>query len=113
MEIIFITVIVLYAVAMIAYFAKPSKTVFVIKINNLLVNVIKGDAPNKFVTECQEIAEIRKTIKGEIFGVRENGGTKLKFSKSISDAEQQVFRNVWPNDYLGGNPPPKSGLRKR
>jgi len=113
MEIILITVIVLYAVAMIAYFAKPSKTVFVIKINNLLVNVIRGNAPNKFVTESEEIAKIRKTIKGKIFGVRENRGTKLKFSKSISDAEQQVFRNVWPNDYLGGNPPPKSGLRKK
>lgn len=102
MEIIFITVLVLYAVAMIAYFTKPSKTVFVIKISNLLVNVTKGNAPNKFVTECQEIAKIRKTIKGKIFGIRKNGGISLEFSRSISDAEKQIFRNVWPNDYLGG-----------
>jgi hypothetical protein len=113
MDIILITVIILYAVAMIAYLAKPSKTVFVIKINHLLVNVIRGNAPNKFVTECEEIAKIRKTIKGKIFGIRENGGIRLKFSKSISDAEKQIFRNVWPDDYLGGNPPPKSGLRRK
>ncbi len=113
MDIIFITVIVLYAVAMIAYLAKPSKTVFVIKINCLIVNVIKGHAPNKFVAECEEIAKIRKTIKGKIFGIRESGGIKLEFSKSISDAEKQVFRNVWPNDYLSGSPPPKSGLRRK
>ena len=113
MEVILITVIVLYTVATIAYFAKPSKTVFVIKINNLLVSVIKGNAPNKFVTECEEIAKIRKTIKGKIYGIRKNGGISLDFSRSISDTEQQVFRNVWPNDYLGGNPPPKSGKRKK
>lgn len=113
MEIIYITVIVLYAIAIIAYLAKPSKTVFVIKINYLLVKLVKGHAPSRFVSECEEIAKIRKTIKGEIFGVRENGGTKLEFSRSISDAEKQIFRNVWPNDYLGGNPPPESGSRKR
>jgi hypothetical protein len=98
---------------MIAYFTKQSKTVFVIEINHLLINVIKGHAPNKFVTECEEIAKIRKTIKGKIFGIRENEGTKLKFSKSISDTEQQAFRNVWPNDYFGGGFPPKSGSRKK
>ena len=113
MDIMFITVIVLYAVAMIAYLAKPSKTVFVIEINHLLIKIIKGNAPNKLVAECEEIAKIRKTIKGKIFGIRENGGIKLEFSKSISDAEKQIFRNVWPNDYLGGSPPPKSGLRRK
>ncbi len=113
MDIIFITVIVLYAVVMIAYLAKPSKTVFAIKINRLLVTVIKGNAPNKLVAECEEIAKIRKTIKGKIFGIRENRGIKLEFSRTISDAEKQIFRNVWPDDYLGGSPPPKSGLRRK
>jgi len=86
MEIILITVIALYAVAMIAYFAKQSKTVFLIEINNLLVNVIRGHAPNKFVTECEEIAKIRKTIKSKILGIRKNGGITLELSRSISDA---------------------------
>jgi len=113
MDIIFITIIVLYAIAMIAYLARPSKTVFVIEINHLLIKVIKGNAPNKFVAECEEIAKIRKTIKGKIFGIRENRGIKLQFSRSISDAEKQIFRNVWPDDYHGGNPPPKSGLRRK
>jgi hypothetical protein len=113
MDIILITVIILCAVAMIAYLAKPSKTVFVIEINHLLIKVIKGNPPNKFVAECEEIAKIRKIIKGKIFGIRESSGVKLQFSRSISDAEKQIFRNVWPNDYLGGNPPPKSGLRRK
>jgi len=113
MDIIFITIIVLYAIAMIAYLARPSKTVFVIEINHLLIKVIKGNAPNKFVAECEEIAKIRKTIKGKIFGIRESVGIKLKFSGTISDAEKQIFRNVWPDDYLGGSPPPKSGLRRK
>lgn len=113
MEIIYITVIVLYLIAIVAYFAKPSNTIFVIKINHLLVKLLKGHAPNKFVSECEEIAKIRKTIKGKIFGVRENGVVKLEFSRSISDSEKQMFRNVWPNDYFGGNSPPKSGSRKR
>jgi len=103
----------LYAIVIIAYFAKPSKTIFIIKINHLLVKLIKGHAPNKFVSECEEIAKIRKTIKGKIFGVRENRGVKLVFSRSISDSEKQMFRNVWPNEYFGGNPPPESGSRKR
>jgi len=72
MEIIYITVIVLYLIAIIAYLAKPSNTIFIIKINHLLVKLLKGHAPNKFVSECEEIAKIRKTIKGKIFGVSEN-----------------------------------------
>lgn len=98
---------------MFAYLARLSKTVFVIEIKHLLVNVIKGQAPDKFITECEEIAKIRKTIKGKIFGVRENRGVRLQFSRTISDGEKQIFRNVWPDDYLGGNPPPKSGLRRK
>lgn len=113
MEIVFITVFVLYAIAMIAYLAKPSKTVFVIKINYLTVKIIKGSPPVRFVAECEEIAKIRKIIKGKIFGIRENGGIKLNFSRSITDSERQIFRNVWPNDYSGSNPPPDLGPRKK
>jgi hypothetical protein len=113
MEIVFITVFVLYVIAIMAYLVKPSKTVFVITINHLTVNTIKGNPPARFVAECKEIAEIRKTIKGKIFGIRESGGIKLNFSRSITDSERQIFRNVWPNDYPGSNPPPSSGPRKK
>ncbi len=113
MDIILITVIVLYAVAIIAYLAKPSKTVFIIKINDHLVKITKGQAPGKFIAECEEIARIRKNIKGKIFGIRESFGIKLEFSRSISEAEKQVFRNVWPNAYFGGNTPPESGRKRK
>ena len=113
MDIIYITVIVLYAIAIMAYLAKPSKTVFIIKINYLLVKLAKGHAPGKFMIECGEIAKIRKNIKGNIFGIREKDGIKLEFSRSISEAERQVFRNVWPNAYFCGNTPPESGKKAK
>ncbi len=101
------------AVVVIGYLTKQSKTVFVIKIKYRVVKLVKGSAPNRFVAECKEVAKIRKTIQGKVFGIRENGGIKLEFSKSITEAEKQIFRNVWPNAYLGGNPPPESGTRKK
>lgn len=113
MEIVFITVFVLYAIAIIAYLAKPSKTVFVIKINYLTVKIIKGNPAARFIADCEEIATIRKTIKGKIFGIRENGRIKLEFSRSITESERQTFRNVWPYDCSGSNPPPTSGPQKK
>jgi hypothetical protein len=113
MDLIIITVIFLYTVAIIAYLLKPSKTVFVIKIKYNFVKLVKGSAPSVFIAECKEIAKIRKTINGKIFGIREKGGIKLEFSRSINDSEKQVFRNVWPSAYLGNDPPPESGNRKK
>jgi hypothetical protein len=101
------------AVAVDDYLTKQLKTVFVIKIKYRDVKLVKGSAPNRFITECNEVAKIRKTIQGKVFGIQENSGIKLEFSKSISEAEKQIFRNVWPDAYLGGNPPPESGTRKR
>lgn len=110
---IYIVVVFFFAVVVIAYLTKQSRIAFVIEIKYSIVKLLKGSVPGKFVSECKEVAKIRKTIKGKVFGIRENGGIKLEFSKSISEAEKQIFRNVWPNAYLGGNPPPESGMRKR
>ncbi len=73
MEIILITVFVLYVIAMLAYFAKRTNKVFVIKIHHQTVKVTKGQPTHAFVRECEEIAKIRKNIKGKIYGIREQG----------------------------------------
>ncbi|MBI2782718.1 MAG: DUF3634 family protein [Gammaproteobacteria bacterium] len=109
---IYIVVGLFIAIVVIGYLKRPSEKEFVIKVKYRAAKLVKGSAPDNFVTECKEVAKIHKTIKGNVFGIRKDGGIKLEFSKSITEAEKQIFRNVWPNAYLDGNPPPESGTRK-
>lgn len=97
------------------YLLKRSETVFLIRIKNRNARLVKGLAPGRFISECCEIAGIRKTIRGSITGIREKGGIRLGFSRSISEPERQIFRNVWSITCTGGNLPslPRAGKRAK
>ena len=91
------------------YFGKQ----FVIKVDPANVKLLKGSVPQRFLSEAALISKHNK-VRGLIFGIDSQNGLALRFSKGVSDANAQRFRNTFPfNAYCSGSPPDDNGLARK
>ena len=89
---------------------------FVIKLTNSKAIVLKGRPPTEFVVECNIMARKKKT-PGYIYGVKNNHGIVLIFTKHIAEGTAQRLRNLFPFDQYNtqeiSTTPNGSGNRKK
>jgi hypothetical protein len=71
------------------------KAVFVLKIRNGKVRVIKGRVPRGFIEDCQQLVSENNLRRGTIRAVKMSGRVSLRFSYSIPKRNHQQFRNAY------------------
>ncbi len=97
--------------------ARRVRPQFVIRIQKQRARCVRGEVSERYVRDCNDVAQITGVRSGCIRGFRRAGAVHLVFSRAISGAARQSFRNVWPDGQdAGPRPiPPRgpSGRRAR
>ncbi len=83
----------LATLAVIMYF-RPG-TVFVIRVREGKVQVVRGKVSRSFVADCERLAGEGRLCEGVIRGVIRGDGVSLSFSRTISPGIRQQLLNIW------------------
>ncbi|MBA1148743.1 DUF3634 family protein [Ectothiorhodospiraceae bacterium WFHF3C12] len=71
------------------------KTRFVVKFKQGRAEVVRGHAPNGFISACNDIARLYGIDDGRVECQTRGSKARLKFSKEIPERAHQPIRNVW------------------
>jgi hypothetical protein len=90
-----IMVLFLALLGLILFLLFRPKPVFVLKIENGKVRVIKGKVPRGFIEDCERLISENDLRRGTIKAVKMSGRVSLRFSYSIPKRHHQQFRNAY------------------
>jgi len=68
---------------------------FVVRIRPGKAVCVKGKVSRQFLQDCRLITR-RRAVRGWVYGARTTDGVMLEFSSSLSAADAQRIRNVFP-----------------
>jgi len=71
------------------------KTQFVVTFEQGAARLVRGHAPQRFVSACSDIARLYGIERGRVECQTRGAKARLKFSKEIPERARQPIRNVW------------------
>jgi hypothetical protein len=90
-----VKIIVVLGILGLVWLALRPNFVFLIRIDNGVVQLAKGIVPQEFLVHVTNILRERDVMHGWIGGVGRGRRVKLAFSHSIPHNCRQQLRNVW------------------